>query len=191
MKEQVYHIVITKYCDHDCLLCCNKFYDLDRLPTVTGDNLREANTVCLTGGEPFVLQPDTISGLSKALKEQYPNIQRIYVYTSGLRLGDFVGKEIGYMYRFIDGINVAPKSIKEWRSFVEFIKKDIWRFMPDRFASSSNRLYVFPEQQGNWDSVRKEYCIHLDSIWKVIGRKWDNTFNTPDNEHFVRLPILF
>ena len=104
MKEQVYHIVITKYCDHDCPLCCNKFYDLDRLPTVTGDNLREANTVCLTGGEPFVLLPDTISGLSKALKEQYPNIQRIYVYTSGLRLGGFVGKEIGYMYRFIDGI---------------------------------------------------------------------------------------
>ena len=48
MTEQIYHILIKKECTHYCPLCCNRLYDLDKLPSITGDQLREAHTVCLT-----------------------------------------------------------------------------------------------------------------------------------------------
>ena len=190
MKEQVYNILITKICDYKCPLCCNNYYDIDNLPTVTADMLREAHTVCITGGEPFVNNIDEITGFCARLREQYPNIQKLYIYTSGLRLRKFVGKEIGYIYRYIDGINVSPKSKSGWLSFARYITHPIFGMMPDRFANKSNRLYVFEDQLQYWEDVKKDYNIHLDGTWQVIGRHWDTTFNTPDNEHFVRLPIL-
>ncbi len=53
----------------------------------------------------------------------------------------------------------------------------------------SNRLYVFDDQWQEWEKIRGE--VHLSDNWQVIGRKWDAEFKTPENEHFVRLPILF
>ncbi|UKK52119.1 hypothetical protein L6472_05945 [Prevotella sp. E13-17] len=191
MSEQIYHILITEKCNYQCPLCCNNFYDIGNLPTVTTDMLREAHTVCITGGEPLIHGIGAITGLCQGLREQYPNIQKLYLYTSGLQLCNFSGSEIGYLYRFIDGINVSPKSRNGYHSFARFIKAPIWKLMPKRFANKTNRLYVFEEQLKLWEEVKKEYDIHLDGTWQVIGRYWDTTFNTPDNEHFVRLPILF
>jgi hypothetical protein len=47
---------------------------------------------------------------------------------------------------------------------------------------------VFKEQRPIFDAMHIDLSkFNID----VIGRKWDITFNTPDNEHFARLPILF
>lgn len=32
--------------------------------------------------------------------------------------------------------------------------------------------------------------ISIKQGWNIIGRVWDKKFKTPENEHFVRLPIL-
>ena len=53
----------------------------------------------------------------------------------------------------------------------------------------SNRLYVFDDQWQEWEKISGE--VRLSENWHVIGRKWDTEFKTPENEHFVRLPILF
>lgn len=186
--EQIYHLLITKHCDHYCPLCCNNLYDIDNLPTITGDDLRKADVVCITGGEPFILNADELTGIVSGMRSQYPNIKKVYIYTSGGFLKVLRGKEIGYMYRYINGINVAPKNKRDWESFARFIENPIWDFMPERFAETSNRLYVFEDQQDEYERIKDE--LRLDKTWNVIGRKWDKTFKTPENEHFVRLPIL-
>ena len=67
-------------------MCCNRLYDLDKLPTITGEQLREAHTVCLTGGEPFLLDQWDLIHLCGKIRQQYPNIQKVYIYSSDQRM---------------------------------------------------------------------------------------------------------
>ena len=53
----------------------------------------------------------------------------------------------------------------------------------------SNRLYVFDDQWSQYELFKQDFT--LTDNWQIIGRKWDAEFKTPENEHFVRLPILF
>lgn len=190
MTEQIYHILVTRTCDHKCPVCCNKFYDLDKLPAVTPDNLREAHTVCLTGGEPLLLGYEQLYNLARRIRTQYPNIKKLYVYTSGQRLKKIQEFTWCDLCRYIDGLSVSPKSLSEWVAFAEFSSNKIFSEISTSIKMS-NRLYVFDEQLTNWELVKNSYHINLDSSWDVIGRKWDKTFKTPENEHFVRLPILY
>ncbi len=190
MTEQVYHILITRTCDHKCPICCNRLYDLDKLPAVTQQMLSEAHTVCLTGGEPFRVAFSTLLELTRRIRTQFPNIQKLYIYTSGGRLGRPLPHEWRCLFKYVDGLSVSPKSAAEWVAFSEFIKNDWVSYVAVK-RGLSNRLYVFDEQIKNWESVNETNDIKLDSTWQIIGRKWDKTFNTPENEHFVRLPILY
>lgn len=188
MQEQVYHILITDFCGRKCPLCCNRLYDLDNLPTVTGEMLRTAHTVCLTGGEPFSIGPYALRKICRNIRKQYPNIQKLYIYTSGAEL-ELI--DIGYwelLIMDIDGINVSPKKRDDWDGLYR-LSKICNHLTSERSKALSNRLYIFQEQQREWDRIRN--IIHLSDNWQVIGRKWDREFKTPDNEHFVRLPILY
>ena len=49
----VIHLLTTTLCNRDCKYCCNKQYDMNEILYVTDSELREAHTLCLTGGEPF------------------------------------------------------------------------------------------------------------------------------------------
>ncbi len=190
MTEQVYHILVTRTCDHKCPVCCNKLYDLDKLPAVTPDNLREADTVCLTGGEPLLLGYEQLYTLARRIRTQYPNIKKLYVYTSGQRLKKIQEYSWCDLSKYINGFSVSPKGLSEWVAFAEFAANKILSEISTS-RNMSNRLYVFDEQVESWERVKDAYNLHLDSSWNVIGRKWDKTFKTPENEHFVRLPILY
>ena len=52
----------------------------------------------------------------------------------------------------------------------------------------SNRLMIFDNQKDNFNNIMSD--VNLD-MFNIMGRKWQNTFNTPTNEIFRRLPILF
>ena len=188
MKEQIYHILIKKECGHNCPKCCNKLYDLDTLPSITGEQLRAAHTVCLTGGEPFALGAHPLIKLCENLRKQYPNIQKIYIYTSGNYFDEMTAYDWHRMSKAIDGLNVSPKNEFDWGAFYDLTQTAAWFDMLSE-PRLSNRLYVFDGQWDAWDEIRQK--IYLPKCWQVIGRKWDTTFNTPDNEHFVRLPILY
>ena len=54
ITEKIIHIMITSLCDRNCPYCCNNQYDLNDIPYATSEELSKANTVCLTGGEPFM-----------------------------------------------------------------------------------------------------------------------------------------
>ena len=189
MKEQILHLFIAKECRHDCPLCCNKLYNIDEIPVVTVERLKSVETVCLTGGEPFGVNLNELVPFIRNLRRQFPNIRNLYVYTSGFELRKHVD-DVLYNLKFdglINGINIAPKDPLDWQCFSEIVYN-----RPHLFAGLSNRLYVFEEWN---DFYYKDNAELGEAVSKlninVIGRKWDPVFNTPDNEHFERLPILF
>ena len=181
--EQVLHLFITNKCRHQCEFCCNKLYKISEIPVVTVELLKSVNTVCLTGGEPFTINPIVLKNLIYNLRTQYKNIKNLYIYTSGYEFEkvhqDYY--EFIHAYNWINGINIAPKDWKDWIAVPKVIPTIY-------YTLNSNRLYVFREQRPIFDAMHIDLSkVNID----VIDRKWDTTFNTPDNEHFARLPILF
>lgn len=187
--EQIYHLYITNTCGHQCPLCCNRLYDIEKLPVITVEELRGAHTVCLTGGDPFSLLREDLISILNRLRIHYQNIQKIYVYTSGNYL--WLQGAYSYWHEFfqlVSGINIAPKDYGDWDRLDFLLGQSEWMEMAAQ-EGLSNRLYIFDDQWNTWDVIRKGH--ELPSTWHVIGRKWDKEFNTPENEHFVRLPILY
>ena len=181
--EQVLHLFITNKCRHQCQFCCNKLYKISEIPVVTVELLKSVDTVCLTGGEPFTVKTQVLKSLVYSLRVQYKNIKNLYIYTSGYEFEKVCQDyyEFIHVYKWINGINIAPKDWKDWIA--------VPRVIPIiNCESSSNRLYVFREQRPIFDAMHIDLSkVNID----VIDRKWNITFNTPDNEHFARLPILF
>lgn len=185
IMETILHLFITDTCRHDCPLCCNKLYVIDEIPTVTVSLLKRADTVCLTGGEPLSLDPIDFYNFCLELRSQYPNIKNLYVYTSGKELKNH-WDTLKYLttYKTLSGINVAPKDTEDWDGFVHTYKEfpEFWDNL------ESNRLYVFDDQREAYAKVKPKLAgINAE----ILGRKWQQVFNTPDNEYFVRLPILY
>lgn len=183
--EQIYHLYITSQCDHKCPLCCNRLYDIEKLPVITVEQLKEAHTVCITGGEPF-MRPYDLWHLIECIRKQYPNIQKLYVYTSGGRLHLMATNDWELFFQYVDGLNVAPKSPHEYKLLHQALVLGKMKTASSK-PKLSNRLYVFSDL---WKVYENE-DLCLPDTWQVIGREWDKEFNTPENEHFVRLPILY
>lgn len=188
--EQVLHLFINNECGHNCPLCCNRLYKIDEIPVVTVELLKSVETVCLTGGDPIKIQYDILANFILKLRKQYENVKNLYVYTSGGR--EFAARLIclhnhmaikSYRISQVNGINIAPKDFYDWMGFVEALEK-----VPQYFSEDlSNRLYVFKEQRPVFEALN----IKLPKSIHVIDRQWTKSFNTPKNEHFARLPILF
>ena len=183
-EKQIYHLYIVRKCSHRCKLCCNKLYDIEKLPVITVEQLKTAHTVCLTGGDPMLIKPNRLIDFCTYLRQGYPNIQKLYVYTSGT-IYLWPRKGIIALFRFIDGLSVCPKSNKDWGLF----KSLLCNKMPE-CNLKSNRLYVLPEQQQACERTLQSVDPKMLESWNIIGRVWDKEFKTPENEHFVRLPIL-
>ena len=98
-------------------------------------------------------------------------------------------KDIPHRSRYYQGLmdtKELPSGSKDYRDLAGFVS--IIDHTPSIFVEdSSNRLYVFKEQQEFFDSNIDLSGININ----VVYRQWDKTFNTPSNEHFARLPILF
>lgn len=90
---------------------------MDNVPTITANELKSADTVCLTGGDPFLY-----SGLQtfiSRLREQYPNIKNLYAYTSGSAL-----------YHYLD-----PILGRKWDKEFNVPDNEIFRKLPILFDS--------------------------------------------------------
>lgn len=183
--EEVLHLFITNNCRHNCKLCCNKFYKIDEIPVVTVELLESIQTVCLTGGEPFSINSDVLKLFIHRLRAQYSNIENLYIYTSGTEFGEYCHNyENLIRFNYINGINVAPKDWKDWKWFADTLENHTLNYSKE----NSNRLYVFKDQKPIFEAMG----LHLENVnIQVIDRIWDRKFNTPPNEHFARLPILF
>lgn len=180
VKPEVMHLVIIDKCDKDCQYCCNKLYDIDKIPVATVEELKQVHTVCITGGEPFFSDID-ISTLALNIKANYLNVKSVYVYTSGMALS----AKVRHITSYLDGIYIAPKNATDWRC-LEIIAGHYDN--AKRLASlKSNRLYVFRDQIPMFNKYKSVVeKLNLE----VIYRKWDKKFNTPSDEIFRRVPIF-
>lgn len=180
--KKIIHLYILNKCTHKCKLCCNKLYSVDEIPVVTVEELKNAETICLTGGEPFLL--NCIDDFAGTIKLQYPNIKNIYIYTCGDSLLNWLKTDIVTFTGIysIDGVNISPKN-KYDAECVNTLFSDY--FKPYLKDLKSNRVYIFPEIEEYINTS----LIDLPNT-KVINRKWQENFE-PDSGIFRRLPVLF
>lgn len=176
--KKIIHLYILNKCSHHCKLCCNKEYSIEDIPVVTVEELKNAEMLCLTGGEPFLL--DCVCDFAKQIKEQYPNIKQIFVYTCGDSLYHWLQKNQNL--HDIDGVNISPKN----RYDAECLNNIFIYYREQILSMWSNRIYLFPNVRNLVNSIE---LGRYESI-NVISREWQEEFE-PDSGIFRRLPILF
>ncbi len=154
--EKVIHIMVTSLCNRKCPDCCNNQYDLNDIPYVTDEELKRANTICITGGEPFAYSnPCEIAFLYKT---KYPNIKKIYVYTNALELANYL-HDGGTIYA-IDGLTISIKNEIDSLYFKRFLYNN-----EKVNALSDNLLYVFP----GFEDVRcPENMTKKKRVWQKV-----------------------
>ena len=171
------HLVIGEKCIRNCPLCCNKQYDMNSIETVTDLEYSEAEEIFITGGEPFIC--DDVPFIAQQIKEKYPNIKKVYVYTNAFELGWFMRawEYSGHENRFnllhgLDGFTVSIKNEIDKYVFETYLNghPDIYRG-----GHMSNYLYVF---KGFEDTKCYDY-------WVKKVREWQTDF-TPATDSIFR-----
>ena len=183
-NNKIIHLYMLDECKHKCKFCCNKQYDCSAIPVVTVGELKYADTVCLTGGEPFLL--DNVCDFAEKIKTQYPNIKTIYVYSCGDSLYDWLNKN-GRLHH-IDGVNLSPKNKYDVECVAKIFESDYFR--EQILSLWSNRIYLFPnviEEWNKYDTLR--FLNDYESV-NVLKREWQEQFVAASGI-FRRLPILF
>ena len=162
--NDVIHIMVTSLCNRDCKYCCNKQYNLNDIPYVTDDELKEADTICLTGGEPFAFSnPNSIA---LWYKKRYPNIKNIYAYSNATELLQYLADDRSVDY--LDGVTVSIKNRSDKIAFDYLV--DHWRIK----ELASNVLYVF-------DGFEDVECPRW---FTKIKREWQEEFTPAPNSIF-------
>lgn len=165
--EKIIHLMVTSLCDRKCPDCCNKQYDLNDIPYVTEEELENANTLCITGGEPFKFSnPNEIA---RYYRIKYPNIKNVYVYTNAIELVEYIlrGKHLEY----IDGVSISIKNNVDAVAFKSYVATD------KRITKlPSNRLYVF---NNLFDEEVEGFT--------VIQREWQKEFVPANNSIFRKV----
>lgn len=148
------HLMVTSLCDRNCRYCCNKQYDLNDIPYVTDSELREAENIFITGGEPF--RYSNPNNIAFKLKSKYRNIKDVYVYTNAKELNRYLGMNSDWNCLIhLSGITVSIKNKEDFVSFLEIVNnKNVQQL-------KSNWLYVFddlvPENLGNFQLSKREW----------------------------------
>jgi hypothetical protein len=176
------HLMVTTLCDRDCKYCCNKQYDLNDIPQVTDEELKNCHTVYITGGEPFLFSNPV--AIAIFLKSRYPNIKTIRVYTNARAVADYIGWYDGqYINKFesIDGLSVSIKNKEDWESFPIIVgDADVQRM-------ESNYLYLFNGFKCPTPEDSLLMAMYRDGMknFKVIERWWQVNF-VPDATSIFR-----
>lgn len=160
------HLVVTTLCNRKCTWCCNQLYDIKNLEYVTEADLRWADMLCLTGGEPF--EYTNPSNLAYYYKNKYPNIKSVVVYTNAFELYKYLVDDGG-----LDSIYGLNISIKDRRD-AEFFNNDIFynnvvNHLP------MNRVYNFTDIE-----------LKKNNNFEYIQRQWQQNFVPAPNCRFKR-----
>ena len=176
---EVLHLMVNNTCTNKCPLCCNKQYDVDKIPIVTVEDLKSVDTICITGGEPFL--SDQLVPFLYSLISSYPNIEIIYIYTSGGSVHiDEVRQliDMQHMYDIEIGLSLGPKSGSD-RNRLRFGGLD------EIISNLGNcRFYCFTKEDLEIANV-----YYDQPNVEIIERKWQKEFKPAENTIFRRLPV--
>ena len=187
MKPKVAHIIVTEKCGHKCPMCCNRNYDIHTIPNITKEELESVDTICLTGGEPFMSKD-----LDMFVEKLRPHVKNIYVYASGKELKTYW--QNNHHLPNIDGLSLSPKDEQDVVCILDMLKSD---FIDELMYKGikSNRLYImlsvhdsanytpdvgeiaFLALLGRYELLR---LLHFE----VFFRTWKDEIVSPEGEIF-------
>ena len=176
ITEKKIHLLVTIFCDRNCPDCCNNQYDMTTIPVVTEEELRNAEEIYLTGGEPFAYADPC--RIAWRLKKDYLNIKKVFVYTNATELAFYIAKKQTLFtlssFNDLDGLTVSIKDEKD-RWYFDYIVK-----IKEINELESNILYVFPNIPG---------CDHFDNLGNFIkkDRYWQKDFTPAPDSIFRRI----
>ena len=188
----IIHLMANSKCTNRCENCCNTQYNLDNVPVVTVEELQNAKVVLLTGGEPFLL--DDIYGFVKSLRWQYPNIGKLYIYTSGYAMYKTRNKwlrHVGFGL-YVDGINFSPKCNDDEKAIKKLFKNSFARCF--LFNGMSNRIILMDYEGKTTDDdkfIKSLGCTDASPSAKfsIEKRVFQKKFK-PNGGVWRRLPIF-
>lgn len=107
---------------------------MDDVPYITEEEYRNAHTILLTGGEPVIFTNPSF--IAKHIKENYPNVERVYVYANAKELDCYI--KCGGELDGIDGLSISIKNESDLKYFENGIRKN-----KNITKLQSNYVYVF------------------------------------------------
>ena len=169
--EKIIHLMITDKCNRKCPLCCNNQYDINDVDFVTDEELKNAECIFLTGGEPFAYEEPCL--IAWELRQKYPNIKYIYVYTNALELYEYLHK--GKELYAIDEVTISIKNECDYKIFINELADN-----EEIIKLDSNWIYTFPGFNDIDNYYSKKYFTRRDREWQVdfvpdqnsIFRRW-------------------
>ncbi len=159
-------LLLFEECNRNCNGCCNKDWDLSKLPIV--ESYRGYDEIILTGGEPMLHPMFVMTTIGQILLE---TTAPIYLYTA--KVDDI--KETRKIIRYTDGVCVT---LHEQRDVVPFIQLNK-SLIESPILGKSFRLNIF-----RGINIEKENTYE----WKVKDNiEWIKDCPLPEGEVFMRL----
>ena len=159
-------LLLFEKCNRDCEFCCNKQWDLKKLPVEK--DFTQYDEIILTGGEPM-LDPFLILKTIKRIREQNSRVP-IYLYTA--KIDDW--SMVLLVLSKLNGITITLHEQADVNTFLYLSE----RIKERGFKEKSLRVNIF-----------KGVKVFSDiSMWKVKRNiVWLNPCPLPENEVFKRL----
>lgn len=186
-------LLFTEKCNRNCEECCNKGYDLEKLPKVTHFNYDE---ILITGGEPLLFL-DELKGFIKAVR--IISSAKIIIYTSLVNSWTAPFSNSGYFWKtndsifkiikFVDGITLTLHSQQDSKNFADLLyiieissksnnKNDAYNI----FKTKSLRLNVFKGIE-----LPENFPMAL-GLWKIKDNiEWVKNCPLPNDEEFLKI----
>ena len=163
--KRIVHLMVTSKCDRNCKHCCNKQYALTDVAVASKEDYLDAKQIFLTGGEPFAYTDPC--EIAKQLKTEYPNIEKIMVYTNAYELAEYLKN---HELHDIDGLTISIKTKRDQTCFEQeiAINKGInqleskWVYVFDGFHDTFNPE-GFSMQRRTWQA---DFTPANDSIFR-------------------------
>lgn len=179
------HLFVTSRCTNNCPFCCNNNYNIEDVLIPSEEELSSVSTVCLTGGDPFLLGGQ-LNKIVNALRSR-KNIKNIYVFTSGYACLKYIREY--KCFPDINGITFSPKSSIDYDALWTML--DFYRCKFSKLKS--NRLYMFINKYDDCNYIIDNNYLYLLAELneylhcEVFFRTWVENFDSPENEIFRRL----
>lgn len=147
-------LIVWKHCPRDCEGCCNKDYDLSKLPAPL--TYKGYDEIILTGGEPLT-SPDVLAVLADKVRGNADPGTRIYLYTAVYSIAAH-----RTVLPHVDGVTIT---LHEQADVVPFMRLCNW-LRGHRWAFEKHlRLNVFKGIAFDMNSVIDVCRVKRDIEW--------------------------
>lgn len=164
IEEKKLRLLLTEQCNRDCSGCCNKDWELSKLPVCT--DYTKYKMIMLTGGEPM-LQPELVMQAIDTICRQ--TNAPIILYTADLSNWN----QLMRILERIDGITVTLHTPEDTVRFKSFDR----RYQPSEQIKERMRLNVFAEAGS----------VEAKPYWMVKrNMQWIKNCPLPEKEIFMR-----